>query len=74
MEKEFDELTIADDKQCTSCTLLSYEFSFENSLLLSSPAIRGRSWKMISCAKILTAQLFFKNETLERRRVLRVEP
>lgn len=44
MEKDFDELTIADDnvKQCTSCTLLNYEFSFENSLLLSSPAIRGR--------------------------------
>jgi len=30
MEKEFDELTIADDiaKQCTSCTLLSYKFSY----------------------------------------------
>lgn len=30
MEKEFDELTIADDiaKQCTSDTLLSYKFSY----------------------------------------------
>ena len=30
MEKEFDELTIADDivKQCTSCTLLNYKFSY----------------------------------------------
>ena len=29
VQKPFEELTIADDtaKQCTSCTLLSYEFS-----------------------------------------------
>ena len=30
MEKDFDELTIADDiaKKCTSCTFLSYKFSY----------------------------------------------
>ena len=55
MRKPFDELTLPSQTTALNnvhpCTLFSYEFSFENSLLLSSPAIRGRSWKMNRYAK-----------------------
>ena len=67
MEKDFDELTIADDiaKQCTSCTLLSYKFSYRK---LAAAWNHRHPWQDLEdpeiCKTLLNRVLQGKVETI----------
>ena len=66
VQKPFEELTIADDtaKQCTSCTLLSYEFSYRKLVTTWYPC---HPWQIMEHDKkiILDATAFKETDNKE---------